>query len=673
MRVFILLIPFAIFMVLIAGCSSNQGQRTDNGVFAIGATDTIFITRGGELVSTGVNRNGIDEPIREVGDREGSNQTPIGFNQEFLRGDPVEFSFVDTDIRAFSKVFFSEILETPYTIAPDTNGKITVRTSGPISRESAVSLANNALQNAGVSMLLINGIFVVRNSSGANGRGITTGPPQLISLNHITAEEALNAISSLIPADVQITPGHNGEYLIVSSAGSSLNSIQDLIRYFDVDRYKGMSFGLFPIKNASSIAVSEEIAEVLRATSSTSIEFIPLARLNAILVVSPRSSDLARVETWIRRLDRISGDDAQVYVYQARHRDAADLAPVISNIFGTGEPSGSQAGRSVSPGLNEAILVSGEQSVRSEGGSQRSNRQSGANAEGFGVSADPSTNSLIIRATAKEYELIETALRRLDVPPLQVHVEAMIAEVELNDALRYGVRAFFEDGEFSVSLTDSVVGSVSAVNLGFNFVLETTEAELVVTALEEVTKVEVISTPSLTVIDNQQARLLVGDQVPIITQSSTATGTVDAPIVNTIEYRDTGVILEVTPRVNAGGFISLDISQEVSDVVPTTSSGINSPTIRQREITSSVSINSGGAVVLGGLILNDVRRSSDGLPGFQRVPVVGALFGRKERSRRRTELIVIIRPRVIRSQADMNTILSDLAEQMKGLNQLGRY
>jgi general secretion pathway protein D len=251
------------------------------------------------------------------------------------------------------------------------------------------------------------------------------------------------------------------------------------------------------------------------------------------------------------------------------------------------------------------------------------------------------------------------------VLPSQVLIEATIVEVGLNDALRHGVRWFLQSGNHSGSLTDSPVGGQGSVFPGFNYTFSAGNARLVVHALERMTDIEIVSSPALTVLDNQAATLKIGDQVPVATRSSRSVTNPDAPIVNDIEMKDTGIILSVTPRVNASGLVMLDISQEASDVVPTTTSTIDSPTIRQRKINSSVAVQSGSEVILGGIISRRREKTKEGVPGLMNLPIIGGAFtSLATNGKDRTELMIIIRPTVVNSRQDLHILTEEIKSRM---------
>jgi general secretion pathway protein D len=192
----------------------------------------------------------------------------------------------------------------------------------------------------------------------------------------------------------------------------------------------------------------------------------------------------------------------------------------------------------------------------------------------------------------------------------------------------------------------------------------------VLNAIESVTEVRVLSAPKLLVLNNHQAELQIGDQVPITTASAVGTQNPDAPIVNSVQFRDTGVILSVTPRANQSGRVTIDIAQEVSDVAATTTSGIDSPTIQQRKFATTVAVADGETIVLGGLIRESTSRSRGGVPVLSRVPGLGGLFGSRNRDRRRTELIVLLTPRVIRSEDESRQTMDELRRQFEGLRSM---
>jgi len=250
-----------------------------------------------------------------------------------------------------------------------------------------------------------------------------------------------------------------------------------------------------------------------------------------------------------------------------------------------------------------------------------------------------------------------------------VLIEASIIEVTLTDNLQYGVQWFLQNGNSKFILSQAAASATPTPQLpGFNYLYATPNVQVVVSALQAVTKVKVISAPLIMVLNNQPAQLQVGDQVPIATQSAVAIQSAGAPVVNTIQLHDTGVILKVTPRVNESGLILMDINQEVSAVVPTTTSSLNSPTIQQRKVSSTVAVRSGESVALGGLIQDSVNQQSGGIPVVKDIPIVGNLFAQTQDNKTRTELLVLITPRIVRNDSEARQVTGEIRQRLRSVN-----
>jgi general secretion pathway protein D len=285
-------------------------------------------------------------------------------------------------------------------------------------------------------------------------------------------------------------------------------------------------------------------------------------------------------------------------------------------------------------------------------------------APGVRVVADDANNSLLIFATEEEFQRILSVLQDVDSQPNQVLLEAVIAEVTLDDEMKFGVRWLFGENNDKGTFSDIATGAVASSFPGFSYFLKANDISLTLNALSSVTDVRVLSSPSLVVLDNKTAVLQVGDQVPVVTQTSRSTGSGDAPVINSIELKDTGVILSVTPRVNDSGRVILDVEQEVSSVVKTNTSGIDSPTIRQRRIKTSVVVTDGQALALGGMIQERETTGKAKVPVLGDVPLIGNAFRQKTNAVSRTELIIFIRPRVIRDMEEAHRITQEFSKEI---------
>jgi general secretion pathway protein D len=435
------------------------------------------------------------------------------------------------------------------------------------------------------------------------------------------------------------------------------------------------------------------------------LRIMPIERINSILVVTPRAAYLDEARRWIERLDRPSDNagEAQLFIYQVQNVNARHLASVLSGIFGGQTTNTPNASSGVAPKLGSATgstfgqngsgnpfgtSSSGGLGMRAGGQTAGTNTNNvntnsptqapvAANLGGIRVMADELNNSVLVWSTKAEYTKIESTLKRLDLPLTQVLIEATIVEVTLSDDLKYGLQWAFSDSRTNTGYTgqgqisgDKVTGGIlgNVATQGFTYTLSNPlgKVRAVLNALATKSLINVISSPSLMVLDNHTATINVGNQQPVRTSVTNFANNADAST-STIQYKDTGVNLVVTPSVNAGNIVTMQVDQTVTDVGPTQDSADNQPTFLQRQISSKVAVRSGETIVLGGLIKDSKKSGKAGVPYLYDIPVVGSLFGTTSNDDARTELLVVITPRVVRSDIDIRSVSEDLRDRMKGL------
>lgn len=619
-----------------------------------------------------------------------------------IDGRPVTLNFPNAPLRAVLDATLGEILQVPYVIDPGADKTISLQTSEDLPRAAVLPALERALEFSGLTLYTDNsGVYHIGPRDAVAGTaslnaidaGQTRAPGYGVSVIALRYGSAGNLGEVLRPlvgnaASLHFDKEHN--LVVVAGPGPVRESVRDMVATLDVDEMARASIGLFPLEAAEASAVAKELDGIFhaRAGSNPQLQFIPVARLNSILVITPAPAQLARAERWIKRLDRASaGEDGRsLQVYRLQNVRAVEIAESLGQLFGARRESRAfantnqlasgfepvqldtaPAGGQMSSGGNNASTPNADERDRSA-----LERSSTYSAEGgLKLTADAGNNALIVLGTESDHRRIRSALRELDVRPLQVLIEATIAEVSLNDELRFGLQWFFKDGKHKVTLSSFASGAVAEIFPGFSYVFEETgDARVVLDALDEVTNVRVISSPQLMVLNNQSAELQVGDQVPVATRSAIGVANPDAPIVNTIEFKDTGVILSVTPRVNNGGLVLLDIEQEVSTVVATTTSGIDSPTIQRRRVRSRVAVESGETVALGGLIQDTKSQGESGVPGLSRIPLLGNLFKSNHDIDDRTELLILLTPRVIASLTDARAITDELKARLTSRNKV---
>jgi len=733
-----LLIGLLLSSLALAGCETRQPDLTAGDALPAASpatVDTPAVVQAQPIAdpqSEVLPSSPLTAPEIYYG-RDGSPETESpGPPITIAEGGDVTLNFVDAEIRDFVDVVLGQTLGVTYVIDPRVVGTVTMRTARPVPREAAIGVLEDVLAINGAALIQISDTYkivpldeavsapAVVHDGGALrlDRGFSL---HVIPLRFASAETLRAAVEPFVPPGrtLRVDPARN--LFIFAGTGTEADDFVDLISIFDVDWMADRSFGLFPLKYASAQSVANELEHVFyRAGEAETgiIDFVPIERLNAILVITPQESYLDDARAWIDRLDRgIEADQRQLYVYFLQNGRAAELAVVLASALAvtTVDTRLSMSEGRVAPGLTPTemsqLAETGQPADLGEAMTQDGASLYGSNApfgqsagaaipnlgagtdglslDGSGkeetarIVADARNNALLIYATASEYQIIGAALRKLDIVPLQVLIEATIAEVTLNDALKYGLEWFFNIGDSNLILRTAeppVSTPTPTPNLilsqfpGFSYLLATSDVKVVLNALSQITDVKVISSPQLMVLDNEPARLQVGDQVPIAVRSSVSVTDPEAPVVNEIEYRDTGVILDIIPRVNASGLVVLDIIQEVSDVVVrpgiTVSTTTVTPTIAQRRIASTVAINSGETVALGGLIRDNTTNAVSGIPWVSDIPLLGNLFKTTSESVQRTELLILLTPRVVRDRQDARTVTDELRSRLRALTQL---
>ncbi len=592
--------------------------------------------------------------------------------------------FEQADLRDVVRVILGDLLQSNFVVDPNVSGTVTLTTERPLARSALIPVLEAVLAAHGARLVDYGELYrITRAGDRATlaGAGIAVAPAALGNgaayrihpLEFIQAAEMAKVLEPLLPEGAIVLADNDRNLLIVAGTGPQLRLAASTVNIFDIDQMAGQSVMLTSLENADARAIAAELESIFATDGRTAgpsglIRFIPIDRLNAIMVIAKQVAYLDEARKWLFRLDR-RRDPTQrrLFVYYVQHGRASDLSEVLRDIFEDGPGAAEAATGEPAPGAEAAATAPRSRGVR--------------------VTADARNNALLISATTSEFELVDDLLAKLDIQPLQVLIEASIFEVTLRDELRYGLQyaisngglGFANDGEIALTRGSTLAGTaggivnpvISPLLPGFSFTLHgTSRTRLIIDILSSLTEVNMISSPNILVLDNQVARLRVGDEVPIVTQTTTSTVTDNPLIVNTVQYRSTGVTLEVTPRVNASGLVTLEIAQEVSDVAVTTSSNIDSPTIQNRSILSTVVVQDSETVMLGGLIREESIDVKSGIPVLHELPIIGNLFGQTETSARRTELVVLIRPRVIASAKEARDMTRDMRRKFLTLLQL---
>ena len=631
----------------------------------------------------------------------------------------VSLNFVDTDIREVARVILGTTLKLNYTIDPNVRGTASLDTGKPMSRAALLPTLETLLNQNGATLIERNGLYSVvpiGTAAATNtvaGADVSGTGAQVVALRYASAKDLAKLLEPYVAEGSKVTadPGRNA--LIISGDMAARQAMVELIRSFDVDVLAGQSFAVFPVQEGNAATAAAALEKALGAENEGAlnglVKIVPLPRVNAVLVASSQPRYLNAARRLFRLTARVEDATARTWhVYYVQNGQSADLENLLQRAFTPGHVSPSTTPGSTAPGAQPVTMATGQgfqtgalggtttsgvAGVSGLGGNPTSSSTLGASATAPAKGASPPAseplsteagtsegetenririiasrrnNALMIYATPSEYSAIEGMLRKVDIIPLQVLIDATIAEVTLTGELQYGTRFFFKLDHVSESLgvqptfPPSTLGMTGLVGFAItkspNFILQ---------ALADATKLKVLSAPQIVVMDNEPARLQVGQQVPVLTGTATSTLASGAPIVNSIDYHATGVIMQVTRQVNSGGLVTLDIAQEVSDVAAAATNTTNgSPTFNDRIVRTRVAIQDGQTVALAGLIRDSDQEDNNGIPFLKDVPVLSTLLSTQANSRTRTELLVLMTPHVVHDQRDARALTQDLRNQL---------
>ena len=643
--------------------------------------------------------------------------TGTGAGIGYAEGDGVTLNFEQASLPEFLRVVFESILNENYLLDPSVNGSVTLHTTRPVTQDTVLPIVEAVLEQNGAALIRDEGMFKVlplgdaASSSGApavgrypsskrKGYGI-----QVVPLQHVAASELEDILGPFVPEGSSLSIDTTRNVLILSGPKYRLDDLLATVRMFDVDWLAGMSFAMFRLEYADAVSVVNEIETIIDTGGETPlagiVRVLPIERVNGVLVITHRPDHIDAIQNLIKEFDwGLEGAAGRrLFVYELENGKAENIASVLQQIFGQKELEDTRSGELAVPGAASSVFRRAETISRPppQPGQSSANRvvrptsttaaRSAAGGEGDagdsgeGISAeseseitiiaDQDNNAILVMATPQDYRAIEATIRRLDISPRQVLIEATIAEVTLSNGLSYGVRWFLENEDWALGVNAPVPENASGAGLAFAFFDATSDLKAFFDVLATQSDVKFLSTPQVMVLDNQTANIRVGDQIPVTTRSSQSTTNPDAPIVTEVQFRDTGTLLTVTPRINAGGQITLEISQEVSipGAEPAIGGGGN-VSIAQRTINSSVIVQSGQTVVLGGLILETTTSGKSGVPILMNIPGLGALFSTNSTDTFRTELIITVSPRVIEDPREMEKITEELRSRMANANEL---
>ena len=642
----------------------------------------------------------------------------------------IEFNFEGADIREVIQGMAAGLC-IHYSIDPRVQGTVTIRTASKISGQDLFPLFHQILRINGIAAVKAGEIYHIAPVGEAKTRVLLMQENtqryeasaqdefviELVKVEHVAVQKIVEILQPFVSPGGGAVAYARGNLIILTDLASNVVRLRDLIATFDTDTFRELRAQIYRIEHANIEDIGKELAAILEPYGVTvqnmeerGVYIIPLTRLDAIVVIGFNDEIFSQIEKWIKVLDvpPEKGGSRVVQVYSVENTKAADLAGVLGNLYGGGGGrSSSGRDRKNENRQNE----SGEGLGRSGGLGGRGSRGGGTQSllidpkedenlifkEEVRIVADEISNSLIILATPRDYDRIRDVLVRIDVVPRQVLIEAIIAEITLNDDLQFGLEYAFASGglknlfgsvggggssgigvgeEGGLSIGNSALlqsGAKRAVNIGknglFSFITDQEHFLALIHAVHARSKVNILATPHVIAADNREAHILIGEEVPILTSTQQST-LASANIVSSIQYRDTGTILTILPQVNSAGLVNMEIRQEVSNVGVTSFGDTNSPSFTSRETETTVVVRDRESVLIGGIIDERVERSRNGIPFLMDVPVLGRLFRVEQDKRERTELIILITPYVIRDRNEAQAVTQEFTNRVGRLRKM---
>jgi general secretion pathway protein D len=600
----------------------------------------------------------------------------------------VALNLENADLYQVVRIIATE-LKINYVVDPNVKGSVTINTAGPVSRASLFSVLESILQINGAAMVKAEGYYRIvpiaeaKQSAlpleFAKAPGAAPAPGdtlvlQVVQMQFVSALEMSKILTPFVTPAGQIVVNERSNILLIVETPAKLKQIGEIVDLFDSPTFSRQRVQLFRIVNNSTKTVIPELKDVFAGyalSKDSVVRFVPIESLNAVLAISPSPEVFKDVEEWIHRLDEPPRHDVglQNFVYSVQNAKSSDLRDILVELYGGQNPKQQALPPSTTPPNPMVPREAQEEQERAQlpAATDRIQGQ-------IRFISDNKNNALITQATPHDYEIVKRTITQLDILPRQVLIDARIYEVDLTGDLSFGVSAFLQNNS-SLTTPNATLGSFGGL-LGsagplqaqtFALIGATRSLQLFLNATENRSRVRTLSAPSILVTDNTSARIQVGAEVPTPIGSSLTPvqSNGSSLFAQTIQYQDTGVILTVTPHINASGIVTLIITQEVSTAIPNTTSQIVAPVINKSSFQTSVILSDGEPLAIGGIINTSINYTTNRVPVLGNIPVVGALFGTTSKNTSRTELVLLLTPHVIQDVPQAAATTKDFLGKMR--------
>ena len=603
----------------------------------------------------------------------------------------IVFNFDNADLSEVIRTI-AEVLNINYIVDPNVRGKVTIHTACGLRKEDLLPVFFQILEVNGLTAVKEGSLHKIVKLKDAPRMLITSRfgykeedlPPgeriiiQIIPLKFISSQEMTKLLTPFISASATILSHGDSNTLLVVDKGLNILKVLRLVEVFDVNVFEKVNYEFYPLENTNAEEVVKVIKEIFSSyltPRKEDIKIIAINHLNTLLVISTYSQVFEKVREFIRQLDVADEEvEPRIYVYSVKNGEAEDLGSLLNQVFADGSSAKERGTKDLTKKKAESTLSRNPFSrttkeAKTEKASKIETTGSGTLKGEINITTDKIRNALIIKAVPADYRVIEEILKQIDVLPRQVLIEVTIAEISLDESTELGIEWTYLKGlgGLGTSLLDASLGSS-----GFAYTIGRTERWTSALAfLASQDKVNILSSPSILASDNKEAKIDISTEIPVASAAYKYTSGEEPVLETTIEYRDTGVLLSVTPHINESGLVTMDINQEVSEQSQYVGVGGNEyPSFYKRSVNTTLTVKHAQTIVIGGLIKQTKSEGSAGAPWLSKIPIIRYLFGKEKKSVSKTELIILITPHVIVSLDDIDAVTEEFKSKVGSMSLL---
>ncbi len=626
----------------------------------------------------------------------------------------IRLAFDNADIYEVLDLTLYDLFGLSYMVDPTIKTTVTFNISGDYTRDQFINVLNHALQLNNLSIVKSSGniykILPKPSSPGSGAAPLTISDDtrtvgditRLIRLRYVSAAAAATNITPFLSKGAQIVQDTVNNSLLITDTGENISKAIAILGVIDIEYFADISWQIFPVKEVDVSTIAADLDSVLKAgglykrqgAAEGSFEIFPIKSMNAILVVTRWPSILTLVQDWISAMDHMTDSEIDVFVYFVENGSAVDIANTLQQVFlgksgsrshaatSTSSPKTGSAATSTSSqktGASAYATTRKKETIVKPSGSEVDKSARTDEFEGsIEIIPDEANNAIVFKASNRNYKRILSVLKKLDIQPRQVLINVIIAEISLSGSVEYGIEWFLNsslEGKNTLNIgldtkdrsrkINTPLGTASGFFVSLYDPVDFLRG--LIFALGSDSDVNILSSPNILALDNKEAIIEVGSEVPTITGTTTS-AVAGSTITNTVQYRKTGIILTVTPQINSGGLVKMNLAQEVSDIGEFIKE-LNNYIILTRKVETSLVVDNGQTIIIAGLMKSNNKNSQAGIPFFKDIPVLGYLFGGVSATTAKTELIIMITPHVIKNKTEADMITSEFSQKVRDIEE----